>query len=160
MTVLWARSGHASPPDISRYVAELERTSETACDFPVRWEITAHITEQTFYDNEGNPKRIALNIREPGNRLTNLATDYTITEKPLAFHQVIDLDTGTIANSGLYVHVNLHPGGPRLVNVGRIVVDLSTNEILLEAGDQSYFENFLVEHREQLSFFCDVLRGP
>lgn len=103
---------------------------QTSCGL-LRWEI--HLTGDRFrfFDQDGQLVRVQVHISED-NTITNLDTGETYREGPDNFMQttLFTEDGPLIVATGLAANVQ----GAQLKDVGRVVIDPRTGEILFSAG--------------------------
>jgi hypothetical protein len=103
----------------------------------------------TFFDNEGNPIRVAFHGRYRGT-MTNSVTGETLLDAPSVANITFDLVAGTQTNIGAFFTVTTPGGGAVLIEAGRIVFDGNGPPIFI-AGP----------HRppnETIGILCDALR--
>jgi hypothetical protein len=129
-----------------------------ACGFPLSWEFTGDATVTRFFDSEGTLVRIQVLVQESGT-VTNLATGEVVELPRTAFtERVLRLEGGSIIiqDVGLSVRVT----GPEdfLLDVGRFVVRLNTQELLQSSGQHPIREinPFSVSDPALLGAFCDL----
>lgn len=103
---------------------------QTSCGL-LRWEIHLTADRFRFFDQDGQLVRVQVHISED-NTITNLDTGETYREGPDNFMQTtLFTDDGPlIVATGLAANVP----GAQLKDVGRVVIDPRTGEILFSAG--------------------------
>jgi hypothetical protein len=103
----------------------------------------------TFFDEAGNPVRVQVHIDYEG-VVTNPDTGQTI-EDPAHATRFIDLVAGTRGPVGLYYSTTVPGVGVVFHDVGRLVRDLTTGEVLFEAGPHDVLES------GDVALFCAAL---
>ena len=111
---------------------------QTSCGL-LRWEIHLTADRFRFFDQDGQLVRVQVHISED-NTITNLDTGETYREGPDNFMQTtLFTDDGPlIVATGLAANVP----GAQLKDVGRVVIDPRTGEILFSAGQHPLREGF------------------
>jgi hypothetical protein len=122
----------------------------TSCGV-LRWEIHLSGDRFRFFDDTGALVRVQIHITEE-NTIANLTTGQTFREGPDHFMQTtLFTDSGPlIVATGLAANVF----GERLKDVGRVVIDPRTGEILFSAGPHPIREG--IEAGTELEPFCAV----
>jgi hypothetical protein len=120
----------AVPPQRDQVAQNQVVQGPTSCGL-LRWEI--HLTGDRFrfFDQDGQLVRVQVHISED-NTITNLDTGETYREGPDNFMQTtLFTDDGPlIVATGLAANVQ----GAQLKDVGRVVIDPLTGEIVFSAG--------------------------
>ena len=122
----------------------------TSCGV-LRWEIHLTGERSRFFDDTGALVRVQIHINEE-NVITNLTTGETFREGPDHFMQTtLFTDQGPlIVATGLAANVF----GEQLKDVGRVVIDPRTGDILFSAGPHPIREG--IEAGNELEPFCAV----
>ena len=131
-----------------------------ACGFPVRWEISGHARQVTFFDRDGDATRIVVHVRED-NVVTNLATGKTLRDTPV-FTQIVHFrEDGTLDRvETVGAYVNAGRGRDRVLDVGRAVVAYGPDgpQLVVSSGRHPLREVTLVTGDPAgLAIFCDAL---
>jgi hypothetical protein len=95
---------------------------------------TGVVRFQLLFDKDGAPVRFFLDFSGT-DTFTNSVTGKGFTEK-FHYRQIVDIDTST--NVGVAVNLTIPGEGAVLQDVGRIIFDLATGEVLFEAGKFEY----------------------
>ena len=116
-----------------------------------RWEIRLSGDRFRFFDDTGALVRVQIHINEE-NVITNLTTGETFREGPDHFMQTtLFTDQGPlIVATGLAANVF----GEQFKDVGRVVIDPRTGDILFSAGPHPIREG--IEAGNELEPFCAV----
>lgn len=112
----------------STYEVPIEATFSCG-SFDVRVVGSAEVNEVLFLDATGAPSSVNLHIKRRVT-LTNLSTGQSVVDRSDG-NQRIDFTAGLLRASGKYVIIQ---GDTRFRDVGRMVVDLTTGEVLFQAG--------------------------
>ncbi len=122
----------------------------TSCGV-LRWEIHLSGERFRFFDNDGVLQKVQVHIQED-NTITNVTTGQSFREGPDSFMQrTLFTDEGPlIVATGLAARVP----GTALRDVGRVVIDPRTGEILFSAGQHPLRE--AQEAGNVLEGFCEV----
>jgi hypothetical protein len=140
----------AAPPQHDQVSQNQIVQGPTSCGV-LRWEI--HLTGDRFrfFDNDGRLVRVQVHINED-NTITNLDTGETFREGPDNFMQTtLFTDDGPlIVATGLAANVP----GAQLKDVGRVVIDPLTGDIVFSAGQHPLRE--AQEAGNVLEGFCPL----
>ena len=122
------------------------------CGFPIAFDESGTFKVKTFNDAEGAPVRSIL---------TNFNQRYTATAtangKTLSTNYPLTIHTSVV--EGLRLELGLRnayrvPGaGVVLLDAGRVVIDLETDEVLFEAGQHQFLDG-------DAEAFCDYFADP
>jgi hypothetical protein len=149
--VLSVAPASATEPTIVRIRdIHIVQVDDTSCDFPFLEEADGFIDRITFFDGEGTPIRVTVHAFFQGT-LTNEATGESvrgIQELNVSF----DLQEGTTTWTGIRFLVAFPQLGAVVLDVGRIMFDRATGEVLFEAGPHQLVH-------EEFDEFCDALRS-
>jgi len=100
------------------------------CSFALTFTGTGTVTMTTYYDTNGSPIRQSIHgallhtLSGPAGSLTS--------NGPAPVH--IDLNTGTSTDTGNEYHFNLVGHGVVLAGTGRLVLDISSGNLILQTG--------------------------
>ena len=147
--MLAAPAGAAQPQRSDDDVNQVVQ-GQTSCGV-LRWEIQLTGDRFRFFDQEGRLKRVQIHIRED-NTITNVTTGETYREGPDSFMQKTIFVDGApfIVATGLAARVP----GTQLRDVGRVVINPRTGEIVFSAGQHPIRE--AQEAGNVLEAFCAV----
>lgn len=126
----------AAPPEFS-FVDFSVTFPIVGCDFPVQGELSATFKTSVHYDGNGDLRRLIDRVQEQQTSYTNLATGTSISStKGAGIDQIRMQNDGTITFmiAGLIDIVKVPGLGLVVQDVGRIVVDPVTGELLFSAG--------------------------
>jgi hypothetical protein len=118
-------------------------------DFQLIADGAGHNRITTFFDNEGNPIRVAFQGRYKGT-ITNSVTGAFLTDDPSVANITFDLIKGTQTNIGAFFTVTTPGDGVVLIEAGRIVFDGNGPPIFI-AGPH-------LPGSQTLGILCDALR--
>ena len=129
---------HATPPKIEQIEFEIHRTDSRTCSFAYRLDWQVKGMRRTYYDQQGDQTRIAIQLVQQGT-LTNLQTGGVLDVRN-AKTETVDFEAGTMTQVGTNVHLQSREGGLVLRNAGVIVFGVASfdprgAEIVFEAGD-------------------------
>jgi hypothetical protein len=118
-------------------------------DFPLRIQEKGTVKIIEFFDRHGNFVRDQIHINGAGT-LTNQDTGKTAF---FSFHYMDALHevNGTLMFIGLPMKVRLPGKGVVVLDAGRLVLDLETDEVIFEAGPHPFFY-------EGIALICEALR--
>ena len=116
-----------------------------ACDgFDVIEQVEGQIKVSTHFDKDGNflMEIARFSLRHT---YTNSETGASLRSQDVGIDKiVVDEDgSGTVAVIGIITHVVVPGEGPVFTHLGRIVFDLNTGEVLLEAAPHDDFADLL-----------------
>jgi hypothetical protein len=140
--------GMAAPPDMRDVHFEVHIVDDWSCDFPIALDFVFDAREKFFYNEEGELIRFQAHVDRQGT-LTNLETGLTLRD-PGHSTVFIDMVEGTQTVVGLNWNINVPGEGVVVLDVGRLVFDLYTGDILFEAGPHQL-------RGEGPTWLCDVL---
>ena len=109
------------------------------CSFPLRVSEQARGTELLFFNDQGDIVRRKV-VTEFTGTWTGLDSGKSLIERETFVN--IDKDN-TFSVIGLNWHFRLPSGGTVVIDVGRILVDATTFEILFESGKHQVIDNGL-----------------
>jgi len=131
-------SALASPPEFS--VGELDFTFPIiGCDFPVQGHLTATFNTSVHFDQNGDFKMLIDRVvaRDSQGTYTNLETGASISSsKGAGIDKILIEEDGTVrlVITGMIDIIALPGQGLVLQDVGRLIFDTATFEILFSAG--------------------------
>jgi hypothetical protein len=123
----------ANPPD--RFYVEGSGSNPELVDcgsFFIGGKFNVWIRGTNFFDNDGNLISTSIHIHFVG-KLTNRDTGLTIRDESFV-NQTIDVASNTLKETGLIYNLNVPGYGVIALDVGTLVWDLTTGEILFEGG--------------------------
>ena len=129
-------SSLAAPPEFS-FVDFSVTFPIVGCDFPVQGELSATFKTSVHYDGNGDLRMLIDRVQDQQTSYTNLATGNSISStKGAGIDQIRMQNDGTIIFmiAGLVDIVRVPGLGLVVQDVGRIVVDSVTGELLFSAG--------------------------
>lgn len=106
-------------------------------NFVIDGEWSAWERGRDFFDQDGNLTRTIINYHFLG-KLTNRETGQTIRDEG-RWTVKIDDDSKTVMQVGLILNLNVPEHGIVALDVGNLVFDLETMELLHEGGPHQYF---------------------
>ncbi len=140
----------ATPPIKTSFeieIDEIDPALSELCGFDVRVAGTLKITETLFFDQDGAPSHVKVHVLYHNGTVTNLETSLTLRD-PGAFNVTIDLNDGTIVETGMHFAITVPGEGVVVLDAGRLVaVD---GELVFEAGP-----HFQLNQGD--SIICDAL---
>jgi len=139
---LAAPAGAAVPEKAVFEDIHIEQVDSTSCDFPFLEEFDGRVTITTFFDDEGNPTRVAFHLPFHGT-LTNEATGESVSADQV-LNETDDLEKGTQSFTGLRFRVAFPGLGVVLLDAGKIVFDRDGN-VVFEAGRHQVFNEDFAE---------------
>jgi hypothetical protein len=108
------------------------------CDFPVQAELTGTLRASIHTDKDGNFKMLLERVvRDSQSTYTNLDTGFSISSSHgSGIDKILVEEDGTIlfVAMGVFDILPVAGQGPIVHDVGRIVVDVLTGELLFSAG--------------------------
>jgi hypothetical protein len=126
------------------------QVDDTSCDFPFLEEADGFIDRITFFEESGTPTRVIVHAFFQGT-LTNEATGESVRGVQ-ELNVTFDLEEGTTTWTGIRFLVAFPQLGAVFLDVGRVVFDRATGEVLFEAGPHQLVH-------EDFDEFCDALRS-
>ena len=143
-------SANAGSPVIERFDFTVVQEPMAGCgDFEIIADGQGTNRITTFFDNAGNPIRVAFQGHYNGT-MTNSVTGFALMDMPSVANITFDLVAGTQTNIGAFFTVTVPGAGVIVVEAGRIVFDGSGPPIFV-AGP----------HRppdETIEMLCNALR--
>ena len=144
----------AVPPTTEVTVVELgdfASVNTELCAFPIAFDESGSFKVKTFYDAEGNPVRTVLTNFKDRYTATATANGKTLsTNYPLA---VITYGEDLRLELGLRNAYTVPGAGVVLLDAGRVVIDLATDDVLFEAGQHQFLEG-------DADAFCSYFADP
>ena len=130
-------SARAAPPQFEFVEIDFIFPVE-GCDFPVQAELTGTLRAAIHTDNAGNFKMLIERVlRDSQSTYTNLDTGFSISSSHgSGIDKILVEEDGTVlfVAMGIFDILPVPGQGPIVHDVGRIVVDTTTGELLFSAG--------------------------
>jgi hypothetical protein len=148
VTLVAAAPATAVPPERTQFPSTFEYVDEEICDFPIEFSFESTSTVTRFFDEQGNVTRIQAHFVDDA-IATNPANGKSATGHEVA-NVVRDVQNGTQTYNGIPLHFSVPGYGAVLIDVGRVVFDLTTGEPTFIAGPHQSIEGDVGE-------FCAAL---
>ena len=149
LSLVFAAPALAVPPTTEVTEVELgDFASENTelCGFPILFDESGSFKVKTFYDAEENPVRTILSNFKGGYSATATANGKTLaTNYPLV---IIEYGEDLRLELGLRNAYRVPGAGVVLLDAGRVVIDLATDDVLFEAGQHQFLNG-------DADAFCD-----
>ena len=151
--LMWSAVLQATPPErISFGPWNYKGMFVTECSggFDILWDFTYYGEYVVYYDKDGSPERIFYNQSYPGSYYNSLFPDVRVFQnKSNGDQRWIEIEDGQHVVNDIRVHTVLTVPGYGIIqqDVGRVVLDLLTYEVIFEARDYSF----------DLETLCEVL---
>ena len=154
LPLVFAAPALAVPPTTEVTVVELgdfASVNTELCGFPIRFDESGSFKVKTFYDAEGNPERTVLTNFNDRYTATATANGKTLsTNYPLA---VITYGEDLRLELGLRNAYRVPGAGVVLLDAGRVVINLATEDVVFEAGQHQFLEG-------DADAFCNYFAVP
>jgi hypothetical protein len=136
--VVWAPAAQADTPPVEHgtFSFTVNELDTGLCPFPIQvsGEVSGHFTD--FFDDEGT---ITKSIVHLSNALTLSANGISVPLETGHWTEVFVFDESgnpiTLISTGAIVHMRLPNGGTVGLDVGRVVRDLTTDEVVFRVGN-------------------------
>ncbi|HEX5951208.1 MAG TPA: hypothetical protein VFZ96_09405 [Actinomycetota bacterium] len=119
--VAFAPAAAAIPPERSSVPFDDAFTDDETCPFPIEVRFVGRLEITTFLDQQGDVVRVQVHGSDVGTA-TNPANGKTA--RGVDNYMVVEnVEAGTTATVGLFVHMNFPGAGIVLIDAGNVVVD-------------------------------------
>lgn len=158
--LLSAGAAQATTPVQFTFTEHLTVQDPTVCGFGIRWDITATLTIQEFFDAEGNPIFDLAHGKEH-NILTNLTTGKTVSDNPVYEERArFDAEGNLVSFDTMGLWVNAREGGDSITDVGRVsfaYLPDGSEVTVFSAGQHPFREVSQGDLTQGLAAFCGLL---
>ena len=128
---------YAAPPDVQTFHDEGSFATVDCGDFLALQDFVEDSTVTTFFDQAGNPVRAQVHVHYDGT-FTNSVTGLTLRD-PARLPITVDLQDGSVAETGLFYGITVPGEGIAVLDAGRIVFDADGN-VLFVGGPHQFLE--------------------
>ena len=158
LPLVFAAPALAVPPTTEVTVVEVgdfTSVDTELCGFPITFDESGSFKVKTFYDREGNPVRTILTNFNQRYNATATANGKTLaTNYPLTIHTSFeDGEEDLRVEVGLRNAYRVPGAGVVLLDAGRVIIDLATDEVLFEAGQHQVLNG-------DADAFCNYFADP
>jgi hypothetical protein len=158
LACVFAASALAAPPTTEVTEVELGdflSINDELCGFPITFDESGSFKVKTFYDAEGNRVRTILTNFNDRYTATATANGKTLsTNYPLTVHTSFEEDEEDLRlELGLRNAYRVPGAGVVLLDAGRVIIDLATDDVLFEAGQHQFLNG-------DADAFCNYFASP
>jgi hypothetical protein len=147
---LWvAPAAHADQPQFTHnQPITFDQFDTTSCPFPFHEIGDGFLSRTVFVDENGTPTRIRTHVNVDGIAVNEANGKTSQLQENLVIET--DLEAGERTWAGIRIKATMPGGGALLLDVGRVIFDVATGEVIFEAGQHQLIH-------EDFATFCEAM---
>jgi hypothetical protein len=149
VALLAAPAVRADGPELTHnQPISFDQFDTTSCSFPFHEIGDGFVSRTVFVDENGIPTRVRTHVNVDGVAVNDANGKTSQLQENLVIET--ELDAGERTWAGIRIKATMPGGGALLIDVGRVIFDVATGEVIFEAGQHQLVH-------EDFADFCEAM---